>query len=142
VNRRSVKKSSLFLMELTVAVLFFSICAAVCMRVFAAAKTNADYSRNLTNASIKAQSAAEGYKHSAGRLDAVAEILGGSVEGNRVTVLYGPDWNRASDGESAAFILTLDQTDSGVYLKSALVTVVKAGETERLFSITAETAGD
>jgi hypothetical protein len=39
--RSSSSRSGLFLIEMVLVILFFSICAAVCMRVFAAARQTA-----------------------------------------------------------------------------------------------------
>lgn len=72
---RERSKTSLFLMELILMTLFFSLSAAVCMRVFAYAGQTSEYSGNLSEASLLAQSAAECYKSAGGDLDGAAETL-------------------------------------------------------------------
>ncbi len=61
-------RSGLFLIEMVLVNLFFSICAAVSMRVFAAALQTADRSRYLSAAVLAAESAAECWKSSKGDL--------------------------------------------------------------------------
>ena len=55
-------KSSLFLMELIIVLMFFSLSAAICMKVFAVSKVKTDTARDLAQASFAAESFAEVYK--------------------------------------------------------------------------------
>ena len=52
----SRSKTSLFLIELVIMILLFSLSAAVCLRIFASAQSASDYSRNLSSACMNAQS--------------------------------------------------------------------------------------
>jgi hypothetical protein len=140
VTRSPAKKTSLFLIELVIAVLFFSVCAAVCMRVFAAAKINTEHSKNLSNASVKLQSAAELYKNAGGDLALLAEKLGAGVLENGLVVLYDGEWNAVSEEKNAEFILFVEREQSGEYLESAVISVKKAGQSDSLFSISVKAA--
>ena len=52
-------KSSLFLMELMIALLIFAVCACVCAAIFAKAGADINESRDMSNALIMAQNRAE-----------------------------------------------------------------------------------
>lgn len=54
-------RSSLFLMEIMIAILFFSLCSAVCVQLFARARTLNNDSTNLLEASNLAHNIAEVY---------------------------------------------------------------------------------
>ena len=68
-------KTPLFLMELIIMLLVFSISAAVCLQVFSGAKKISEESRKLDAAVIQAQTIAECWKASHGDLIETAEIL-------------------------------------------------------------------
>lgn len=55
-------KTSLFLMELIIALLFFALASAVCIQVFVKAKNINDDTVELTNAAIVASNIAETYR--------------------------------------------------------------------------------
>lgn len=59
---KSHSKSGLFLLELLLTILIFSVCAGVCVLVFAQSASFAAESRDLNNAVILAQNAAENLK--------------------------------------------------------------------------------
>ena len=73
-NRHN-SKSGLFLMEMIIVILFFSICSAICISVFAKARTTADHSNDLNNAVVRAISAGEVYKAAAGNLPETQKLL-------------------------------------------------------------------
>lgn len=106
-KRRNSSKNSLFLMELIIVILFFSISAAICMQVFAASKLTSLHSRNLSSAVISAENAAECYKATDGDIAELAAIIGGSAETEAMTVWYDGDWKRVDSPDEADFELTL-----------------------------------
>ncbi len=72
---RHNSKSGLFLMEMIIVILFFSICAAICVNVFAKARVTSDSSRELNNAAIRSSNIAEVYKAADGDLQQTAALL-------------------------------------------------------------------
>ena len=83
---RSHSKTPLFLMELIIMLLVFSIPAAICLQVFSGARKISMESRRLDAAVMMAQTAAENWKathgnleETAGQMDAVATEFGFSV---------------------------------------------------------------
>ena len=61
-TERSKSKSRLFFIEILIIIVFFSICAGVCMNLFAKAKLISVESSDLTKGVMVAQAAAEAVK--------------------------------------------------------------------------------
>lgn len=98
----------LVLFELILAIGFFTVFAAVCLRVFFAARTMAAESSARNHAVTAAENAAECFK-----------------AGEEPVLFYGPDWAPA-DRTDAAFSLTME-TAQGHGVKTALITVSETG---------------
>ena len=75
-------KTPLFLMELVIMLLVFSVSAAICLQVFACAKRISEDSGRLDAAVIQAQTVAECWKATHGDLEKTAEMIGVSVAEN------------------------------------------------------------
>ena len=125
---RHNSKSGLFLMEMIIAILFFSICSAVCIKVFAGAAAMADESRTLNKAVVQAANAAELYKAADGALDELARLMD-ETGGGQVRI-------EAIDDESltAAYgdmIITLEKKSSGV----AEISVEASDDTGIIYSL-------
>lgn len=74
---RQRSKAGLFLMEMILVIFFFSICAAICVNLFAGAKMTSEKSVQLNNAVVRSTNLAEIYKSADGDLGEAAEILEG-----------------------------------------------------------------
>jgi type II secretory pathway pseudopilin PulG len=61
-------KLPLLLTELSVMLLIFAVCAAICLSGFAASRRTARESGELGNAAVRAQSAAEAYRAANGNM--------------------------------------------------------------------------
>lgn len=61
-SRRNYAKSELFLMEFILVILFFTICASICITAFVQANNMSEASKTLNKAMILAQSTAERIK--------------------------------------------------------------------------------
>ena len=88
-NQRS--RSTLFLIEQLIVVAVFAICSAACVRILTSAYTTARDSRDISNAVLIAESAAESYKAFSGDIGKVAEILGGvngKVDSTGAAIVY------------------------------------------------------
>ena len=68
-------KTPLFLMELVIMLLVFSLCSAVCLQVFSGSKKISEESRKLDAAVIQAQTISENWKASHGNLEKTAKML-------------------------------------------------------------------
>ena len=126
---RTPSRTNLFLLELILVILFFSLCAAVCTGVFAAAKQTADRSRDLGSAVLLAESAAECFKASSGDLDACAAYLGAARDGDTVTQTFNKDWQPAQAGAAFTLRLRADETEALIRVNDAA-----GGEVYSLFT--------
>jgi Tfp pilus assembly protein PilE len=93
-----VSKTAIFLFELMVVILIFSVAAAVCTNIFAKAYEFSTESKALTMAILKAESIAEEFK------------AGQATDGD---VLFDKDWKPAEDEGSAAYLIRSDVTADG-----------------------------
>lgn len=121
-RRTGTARPSLFLMELVVALLFFALAAAVCLRLFLAAWRISEDSQALSQATLLTQSAAECFKAAGGDLQGTAELFGAPVSEDVVTTFYDGSW-RPSVAWKAKYILTVRRTGEQGRLISGLVDV-------------------
>ena len=96
-DQRSNSRLSLFLMELIVALMFFSLSAAVCVRLFASAHLMSESTENLSGATIWTQNLAEAFEGKKGRLLDMAELYPGA------TISYDTADSTQSDGSLVLF---------------------------------------
>ncbi len=136
INSRS--KSSLFLMELIIVLLFFSISAAICMKVFASAKVKTQMSRDMSNASFAAESLAEAFK--AEKMDGkpMSALYPNATEYDGVmTVYYDADWALAEKYEGK-YRATLEEHLDGPVTEALIKVYAENGDL--LFDIVAAAA--
>ncbi|NLB29112.1 MAG: hypothetical protein GX823_02635 [Clostridiales bacterium] len=91
-------KTSLFLIELMIALLLFAFCAAICIQLFHASNKRTVSADDLTKAVFQATSAAEIYKSTGGDLKAMAGNYNATqlqYRDGALTVYYDKDWNLA-----------------------------------------------
>lgn len=129
-------RTTLFLIELAIALGVFAFCAAVCLGVFGTAKRLTRESEALSGASVAAQSAAECYKAADGDLDACAALLDAKSENGVLTLNYDENWRRTA--ENAAFVLVLTPRED----RHAEVAVFAVGSDVPVFSLTASYFGE
>ncbi|MFY9199026.1 MAG: hypothetical protein WBK75_07575 [Acutalibacteraceae bacterium] len=137
-NKHSRSKSGLFLMEMIIVILFFSISSAICMKIFSTSKIKSDHSRDISNASVKAQSCAETYKAYSADLEKVASTLDGGFDKNRLVVYYDENWQEVEKKDEASYTLTLKNEDDK-YISTAKICVEKK-DGKSLFEIKVKTA--
>ncbi|MCL1829124.1 MAG: type II secretion system GspH family protein [Oscillospiraceae bacterium] len=133
--RKTRSKSVLFLMELTIVILLFSISAAICMMIFAQAKQMSINSRDLTGAIMHLQSAAEIYKATGGDRNETSRLLGGEVVGGDISVKYSENWSPAA--AEPTYELKMTKAADG----SALFAVIRAGSAESVYELSVRIPG-
>jgi Tfp pilus assembly protein PilV len=116
-NRSS---AGLFLMEIIIALLFFSICSAICVNLFAKSALLARTAGSTEDAVLLAENAAAAYKSSGGDAVQTASILGGSASSGSVSVSYGED--RSVSASDAVYSLVISPK-GGTYSEKAGITV-------------------
>ncbi len=98
-NKRS-SKLSLFLMELIVAIMFFSLSAAICVRLFASAHVLAEKTGNLESAIMWTQNLSEAFTAKKGDLEKIAELYpdsyivsdSDSEEAGSLIIIFDKNW--------------------------------------------------
>lgn len=95
-------RTSLVLMEQLVMVLVFALAAALCLGVFVKADQISQETARRDEAVLLAQNGAEVLKSCAGDMEEAAQILGGSLTENGLTVL------------SAGYTMNVELVESGV----------------------------
>ncbi len=96
-------KLSLFLMELIVAILFFSLSAAVCVRLFTNAHLMAERTENLSNAVIWSQNLSESFTAKEGNLAKIADLYPDSYFSEDTLILFFNDnWEEVDKSLSQA----------------------------------------
>lgn len=72
-------KSSLFLIELIIAILFFSTCSAVCVQLFAKSHTTSLESQYRGNAVLEAETLLETYRNGGGDIEGILDMTGATA---------------------------------------------------------------
>lgn len=97
-------RSSLFLMELLISLLFFSLASAVCIRLFAKSHLISRDTINQNNAIVQAQNLAETWLATEGNMQDLNRLLEQGVpseDGLRIWLLFDEDWAPLSDNSEA-----------------------------------------
>ncbi len=121
--------TGLFMTELLIAVGIFSLCAAVCLGLFAKAEVVRQDCADQDHAVEAAKSAAAAFRVCGWRED-LPELSGGSEEDGVVTILYDEKWQ--STGEEAAYTLTLTPVPEEKPCPEAELRVTRRDGTELL----------
>ena len=114
-----VSKSAVFLFELMIIILVFTLAAAVCTQIFARSFTMSQDSRALTMGSINAQTMAEQFK---------------STGEKQEDQHFDKDWVSVTEAD-AYYTVKLEDSGSTEKMKSAEVNVYKVDEGEAVFSL-------
>ncbi len=119
-DQRSNSRLSLFLMELIVAIMFFSLSAAVCVRLFASAHILSDDTKSLSNASIWTQNLAEAFEGKNGHLAGVAELFPDALisystadpktSDGSIVLFFDDNWERVNNLVDASYLASLTIT--------------------------------
>jgi hypothetical protein len=112
-------KSAVFLFELMVIILVFTLAAAVCTQIFASAFNMSKESRELTMSSINAQTVAEHFK--AGKTETSS-------------LYFDRDW-KATDAAGAYYTVALEEQDGAPLMRDAWVNVYRTDGSEAIYSL-------
>ncbi|MCL2004153.1 MAG: hypothetical protein FWG72_09160 [Oscillospiraceae bacterium] len=100
-------KTSLFLMELLIAITVFAVCAAVCTAIFTDAFLTAKDAGDLNYALIAAKNGAETYKTVKSPEETAAVLGGGALGPGSAAVYYDGSWQVCGEPD-AAYVLRLN----------------------------------
>lgn len=85
---RQARKSNLFLIELIIAILFFTLSSAVCVNLFSVSFINTKESEFRNAAILEAQSIAEIFRNDNGDMTTIAELTSAVQIGDNQYVYY------------------------------------------------------
>jgi hypothetical protein len=119
-----ISKSAIFIFELMFVILIFTISAAICTSGFAKAYGFSMESQELTNAALRAESAAEVFKLTPGA-------------GEKTTVYYDEKWQETADAGNSVYMLTETPSKEGnLYICNVEVSKNNEGK-DTIFSLDA-----
>lgn len=121
-------RSSLFLMEMIIAILFFSLASAVCIQLFAKSHLLSTQTVNKNHAVIWAQNLAESYLASEGDLGTMHDLFTSSqqTEEDTMTLYFDSQWNLCSPGDSSGFSAELTHiSDPGTGIMEAQISIIE-----------------
>lgn len=132
----SKSRTALFLMELIIAILFFSIASAVCMQLFAKAHLTSVKTRELNKAVAIAQSYAEVMRGTDGSMDSiVAEFPEAIVTDNYMEIFYDSDFNICAP-DKASYVSDVTITPNGA-IQNMTVVFVKLSDYSEIYRLDA-----
>ncbi len=105
-------RSSLFLMEMIIAILFFSLASAVCIQLFAKSHLLGRQTVNQNHAVTWAQSLADSYLTLDGNLGAVQELfpISSQTSENNLRLSFDSNWDPCSPEDAVTFLADLKST--------------------------------
>ncbi|MBO4901445.1 MAG: hypothetical protein J5518_01440 [Lachnospiraceae bacterium] len=129
-------KTALFLMELIIVILFFSIASAVCMQLFAKSHVISRQTKELNHAVAIAQSYAEVMRGTDGSMESILAAFPDAVaEDNYFEVFYDSDFN-VCDPASAAYVSDVTITPNGA-IQNMEIRIVNLSDYSEIYTLTA-----
>lgn len=115
-NQQPTRRSSLFLMELIIAILFFSLAATVCVRFFVKSYTLEQESQKLNHAVNAATSVAEIFRNQEQTFSLLAEEYPhGEQAENTYCIYYDINWSLC-DSPNAVYKVLLQTTETDTFI--------------------------
>lgn len=127
-------KSSLFLIEMLIAIFFFALAAIVGTRLFALSRVTAKRSTELNFAVSECSSIAEVFESCKGDINAMSEIIGGMVDEKYITIFFDENWQEKPDVTDAAYRIKVNVTSED-NLANVDIAVCKLGEGKTIYML-------
>ena len=122
-NKQPSRRSSLFLMELIIAILFFSLASTVCVRIFVKSHTLEEESIQLNHAVSAASSVAEIFRNQNNPFEILEKQYPDGIKNdNHYQFFYDEGWSLCNRNE-AIYTVIADFTKDGSF-ESADIQVV------------------
>jgi len=107
-SARTTSKSALFLMELIIAILFFSVASAVCIKLFVHSHLISEKTIQINHSVLISQNIAESFINAKGDHAQLVKLLDASIQPpNQLMLYYDKNWLH-TDAEHASFIVTTE----------------------------------
>ena len=127
---RTTSKTSLFLMELIITILFFSLASTVCIQLFVKAHLLGEETIIQNHSIVIAQNIAESFYQFDGDIDSMCALLGATkAQDNSFSIYTDTQWNFCEKTD-AAFITTFSLTEENalVYGEILITNLKNASE--------------
>ncbi len=136
-NKNTPKsKTALFLMELIIVILFFSMASAVCMQLFARSHKIGQETRELNHAVAIAQSYAEVMRGTDGSMDSILAAFPEAIaEDNYFEVFYDENFHECDPNE-AAYVSDVTVTPNGA-IQNMEIRIVRLSDYSEIFTLNA-----
>ena len=126
-------KSGLFLMELIIAIAFFSFASAICVQLFSVAHNLRQRSFNIQMAVGNAQSAAEVFKTTGGDAYYMTSLLESDYIGGQFITHYCDEWLPA-EADNARYTMTVN-IDRTIVPSRALIIITDDFNNTELYNL-------
>ena len=131
----SKSKSSLFLIELIIVILFFSLTSTVCIQLFVKAHLIGKHTSELNHSVEIAQNLAESFYGMNGDYDDFIEVLGLTAVGNSCLICYDEEFlQRNISVNEASYYAQLEYHEVD-QIHTILIQIVNADTLEVLYSL-------
>lgn len=136
-NKYVKSKTSLFLMELIITILLFSICGAVCMKLFAASNTLGHKTRELNLSVACAQGYVEVMRGTDGAIDDIMKMYPTAIKGGDgfFEVFYDKDFKECGF-DQAIYVSDVTLAPEGA-IQNIEVKIVRLSDYEEIYTLTA-----
>lgn len=133
-KKKVTSKSGLFLLEMMISILFFSIAAVICMQVFVKAHLLSREARDLNKAVSCAATGAEALMHISSQEELLGYLPGCILaEDGYYVVYYDREWKTCEAG-SAYTCMEMWQTE-GDGMRTGVITIGRIGEEEPVYQL-------
>lgn len=136
-DKQAKSKTSLFLMELIITILFFSIAGAVCVQFFVKAHTIGIQTKELNHAVTAAQGFAEVMRGTDGSIDSILAVYPDAIQGNDTffEVFYDEEF-LPCEPEAAVYVSDVTLLPNGA-IQNMEIRVLKLSSLEEIYTLTA-----
>ena len=129
-KKNTPSKSSLFLIELIIAILFFTVASGICIQLFSKSFLLSQSSKNLSTASRLVSNTAEVLESCGGSLEEVQSLFPESVaDGDSIRFYYNASWEKCNEADGN---FTLIATVTGDTEKSVSISSYETEKPEKL----------
>ncbi|MBR5359710.1 MAG: hypothetical protein IK123_02370 [Lachnospiraceae bacterium] len=136
-NERGGSRSSLFLMEMIVTILFFSLAAAICVKCFVSAHMMGKETYELNHAIAIATGYAEVMRGTDGDIDSIMTVLPDAVKGDdSYIMLFYDDQFRPCEAENAVYAGDVTLTPNGA-IQNMDIKIVRVEDSSIIYELTA-----
>ncbi|MFD1400315.1 type IV pilus modification PilV family protein [Robinsoniella peoriensis] len=112
-KKNTPSKSSLFLIELIIAILFFTVASGICIQLFSKSFLLSQSSKNLSTSSRLVSNTAEVLESCNGSLSEVQSLFPESVtDGDSIIFYYDTAWEKCSESDSKFTLIATVTRDS------------------------------